>query len=248
MDNQTTEKLYQMRLPTMAEAFREQVGQPSMGGLSFEERFGMIVDREWTFRENRKLARRLKAAKLRLQASVEDVDYRHPRGLDKAVFRSLIGCQWVRQHQNVIITGPTGIGKSYLAEALAHKACREGYTALFTRAPRFFKELAVARGDGSYLRLLNRLAKTDLLVVDDWGLAPMADAERKDLLEVLEDRHNTRSIVITSQYPVSKWYDLIGEATMADAILDRIVHNAHKVALKGDSMRKSRSNLTQGER
>jgi DNA replication protein DnaC len=248
LDNQTTEKLYQMRLPTMAEAFREQVGQPSMGGLSFEERFGMIVDREWTFRENRKLARRLKAAKLRLQASVEDVDYRHPRGLDKAVFRSLIGCQWVRQHQNVIITGPTGIGKSYLAEALAHKACREGYTALFTRAPRFFKELAVARGDGSYLRLLNRLAKTDLLVVDDWGLAPMADAERKDLLEVLEDRHNTRSIVITSQYPVSKWYDLIGEATMADAILDRIVHNAHKVALKGDSMRKSRSNLTQGER
>jgi len=232
----------------MAVAFKEQSEQPSVCSLSFEERFAMIVDREWMVRENRKLARRLKAARLKHQATVEDIDYRHPRGLDKSVMRSLITCQWIKTYQNVIITGPTGIGKSYLSEAIAQKACREGFTALRYRSTRLMRELEIARGDGSYLKLLNRMAKVDLLVIDDWGLASLSDTERRDFLEVMEDRHGLKSTLITSQYPVSKWYELIGEPTMADAILDRIVHNAHKLTLKGESMRKTRSNLTQGER
>ena len=248
MTNQTIEKLYQMRLDPMAVAFKEQSEQPSVCSLSFEERFAMIVDREWMVRENRKLARRLKAARLKHQATVEDIDYRHPRGLDKSVMRSLITCQWIKTYQNVIITGPTGIGKSYLSEAIAQKACREGFTALRYRSTRLMRELEIARGDGSYLKLLNRMAKVDLLVIDDWGLASLSDTERRDFLEVMEDRHGLKSTLITSQYPVSKWYELIGEPTMADAILDRIVHNAHKLTLKGESMRKTRSNLTQGER
>jgi DNA replication protein DnaC len=248
MNQQTMEKLAQMRLHTMAAAFREQLEQPSTHSLCFEDRLAMIVDREWLFRENRKLSKRLKSAQLKHQAAIEDIDYRHPRGLDKSVFRSLIACQWIQSHQNVIITGPTGIGKSYLAEALAQKACREGFTALYSRSTRLFRDLAVARGDGSYATMLSRLAKIDLLVIDDWGLAPMADMERRDFLEVMEDRHGLKSTLITSQYPIPKWYDLIGEPTMADAILDRIVHNAHKFTLKGDSMRKTRSGLTQAER
>ena len=231
----------------MADAVRQQLEQPSVQELSFEERIAMIVDREWLFRENRRLTRRLKAASLKQQAAVEDIDFRHPRGLDKSVMLTLSNCQWIRNHQNVIITGPTGIGKSYLAEALAQKACREGFTALYYRTPRLFSDLAIARGDGSYSKLLSRLAKTDLLVVDDWGLSSLTDAERRDFLEVMEDRHGIRSTIITSQYPVAKWHELIGEPTLADAILDRIVHNAHKIVLKGESMRKTRSKLTQAD-
>lgn len=245
MNNQTVEKLYQMRLHTMAAAFKEQLEQPSMGNLSFEERTAMMVDREWLHRENRRLGRRLKAARLKHQATLEDIDFRHPRGLDRSVIQTLTSCQWIKSHHNVIITGPTGIGKSYIAEAFANKACREGFTALCYRAPRFFEELAIARGDGSHIRLLNKLAKIDVLVIDDWGLAPLSDTERRDFLEVMEDRHNLRSTIITSQYPVAKWHDIIGEPTMADAILDRIVHNAHKITLKGESMRKTRAKLTQ---
>jgi DNA replication protein DnaC len=230
--NQSLEKLSQMRLHAMADAIKQQLEQPSVQELSFEERIAMIVDREWLHRENRKLTRRLRAARLKQQAAVEDIDFRHPRGLDKSVMLTLSNCQWVRNHQNVIITGPTGIGKSYLAEALAQKACREGFTALYYRTPRLFSELAIARGDGNYSKLLIRLAKTDLLVVDDWGLSSLTDAERRDFLEVMEDRHGIRSTVITSQYPVAKWHELIGEPTLADAILDRIVHNAHKIVLK----------------
>lgn len=247
MINQTMEKLYQMRLDTMAIAFKEQMEQPSSGSLSFEERLAMIVDREWTFRENRKLARRLQAARLKLKATAEDIDYRHPRGLDKSVMRSLITCQWIKNHQNVIITGPTGVGKSYLSEALAEKACREGFTAVRYRVTRLMRELEVARGDGSYIKLLNRLSKIDLLIVDDWGMAPLTDTERRDFLEIMEDRHDLKSTVMTSQYPVTKWHELIGEPTTADAILDRIVHNAHKITLKGESMRKTKSNLTPRE-
>ncbi len=247
MINQSLEKLSQMRLHTMADAIRQQLEQPSVQELSFEERLAMIVDREWLFRENRKLARRLKAARLKQQAAVEDIDFRQPRGLDKSVMLTLSNCQWIRNHQNVIITGPTGIGKSYLAEALAQKACREGFTALYYRSSRIFRDLAIARGDGNYTKLLLRLAKTELLVVDDWGLSSLTDAERRDFLEVMEDRHGVRSTVITSQYPVAKWHELIGEPTLADAILDRIVHNAHKIVLKGDSMRKTRSKLTQAD-
>lgn len=247
MIHQSLEKLTQMRLHTMADAIRQQLEQPSVQELSFEERIAMIVDREWLFRENRKLTRRLKAARLKQQAVVEDIDFRQPRGLDKSVMLTLSNCQWIRNHQNVIITGPTGIGKSYLAEALAQKACREGFTALYYRSPLLFRDLAIARGDGSYSKLLSRLAKTDLLVVDDWGLSSLTDAERRDFLEVMEDRHGIRSTVITSQYPVAKWHELIGEPTLADAILDRIVHNAHKIVLKGESMRKTRSKLTQAD-
>lgn len=247
MINQTVEKLYQMRLDTMAAAFKEQMEQPSMGNLSFEERFAMVVDREWMHRENRKLARRLKAARLKMKATVEDIDYRHPRGLDKSVMRSLITCQWIKGHQNVIITGPTGIGKSYISEALADKACRDGFTALCYRMTRLAGELEIARGDGSYIKLLNRLAKIDLLVVDDWGMDPLTDTERRDFREIMEDRHALKSIVLTSQYPVAKWHELIGEPTNADAILDRIVHNAHRITLTGESMRKTRSNLTVSE-
>jgi DNA replication protein DnaC len=246
LNNQTMEKLYQMRLHTMAVAFREQMEQPSMGSLSFEERFAMIVDREATHRDNRKLARRLKAARLKMKATVEDIDYRHPRGLDKSVMRSLITCQWLKSHQNVIITGPTGIGKTYISEALADKACRDGFTAVCYRMPRLARELEIARGDGSYIKLLNRLAKIDLLVIDDW-MDPLTDTERRDFREIMEDRHDLKSLVITSQYPVSKWHELIGEPTNADAILDRIVHNAHRITLKGESLRKTRANLTVNE-
>lgn len=231
----------------MADAVRQQLEQPSVQELSFEERLAMIVDREWLFRENRRLTRRLKAARLKQQAAVEDIDFRQPRGLDKSVMLTLSNCQWIRNHQNVIITGPTGIGKSYLAEALAQKACREGFTALYYRSPRIFRDLAIARGDGNYSKLLIRLAKTELLVVDDWGLSSLTDAERRDFLEVMEDRHGIRSTIITSQYPVAKWHELIGEPTLADAILDRIVHNAHKIVLKGESMRKTHSKLTQAD-
>ncbi|HSW64486.1 MAG TPA: IS21-like element helper ATPase IstB, partial [Dissulfurispiraceae bacterium] len=173
--------------------------------------------------------------------------FRHPRGLDKAMTLSLATCQWIRNHHNVIITGPTGIGKSYLAEAFAHKACREGLSAVYYRCPRLFRELAIAKGDGSYLKLLNKIAKMDLLVIDDWGLAPLNDSERRDLLELMEDRHALRATIITSQFPIPKWYELIGDPTIADAILDRIVHVAHKINLKGDSLRKKRSKLTDAE-
>src|SRR5208283_1205850 len=244
MNNQTMENLYQMRLGTMAEAFKEQLNAPSQSSLSFEERFGMIIDGEWTPRENRKLQSRLKAARLKLNASIEDIDYRHPRGLDKSIVLSLASCQWVKGHHNIIITGPTGIGKTYIAEAFANKACREGYSATRFRSTRLLRELAVARGDGSYIKLLARLSKVDLLIIDDWGLTPLTEDERKDFLEVMEDRHELRSTIITSQYPVSKWHDLIGEPTLADAILDRIVHNAHKSTLKGESLRKTKAKLT----
>jgi len=244
MLHQTIEKLSQMKLHTMAAAFKDQTEHPSLSSLSFEDRFAMIVDREWSFRENRKLTRRLKAARLRTQATIEDIDYQHPRGLDKSLIRSLAGCQWITTHQNVIVTGPTGIGKSYFGEAFANKACREGFTATRYRSTRLFAELHMARGDGSYFKTLAKLSRVDLLVIDDWLIEPLNEDQRRDFLEVMEDRHGLKSTLLTSQFPTSTWHDRIGEPTMADAILDRIIHNAHKVTLKGESMRKTKASLT----
>ncbi len=240
----TYKKLNQMKMYGLVRAMEEQLADRAYKKLCFEERVGMLVDREWHDREGRKLTRRLQAAKLREQACLEDIDYRSKRGLDRRLVTRLASCQWVAEAQNIIVSGPTGIGKTYLACALAQKACREGYTAHYRRVPRLFHELALARADGTLPRLFVRLAKTNVLILDDWGLAPLAEQERRDLLEVLDDRSGTRSTIVASQVPVKEWHKVIGEPTIADAILDRIVHSAHRLELKGESMRKRRSRLT----
>jgi DNA replication protein DnaC len=241
----TIDYLLRMKLFGMARAFEEQLNQPATQSLSFEERFGLLVDREWTYREDRHLKRRLKAAKLREPACLEEVDYRHKRGLQPAVLQSLASGLWLTHHQNVIVIGPTGSGKTYLACALAHQACRLGFSTRYVRIPKLLHELQMAKADGSYSRLLTRLAKLPLLILDDWGLSPLQAAERHDLLEVLEDRYDRASTLVTSQFPISTWHETIGEPTLADAILDRLIHQAHKITLKGESMRKLRSLLTQ---
>jgi DNA replication protein DnaC len=240
----TLEKLLALRLFGMARAFEDQQRLPEIDSISFEERLGLLVDREMTDRENRRLKTRLRQARLRQQAALEDVDFRHPRGLDKSLIAQLSSCRWVDQHHNILITGPTGCGKTFLACALAHKACREGYTVRYLRLPRLFQDLQIAKGDGRYPKLLAALAKTDLIVLDDWGLAPLTDEQRRDLLELLEDRHGLRSTLVAAQLPVDKWHARIGDPTLADAILDRLIHNAYKIPLKGDSMRKLKSSLT----
>jgi len=245
LNQPTLDKLMALKLSGMAKAFQEQMGLPDITSLSFEERLGLLVDREITERDNRRLKTHLKAAKLRQAACIEDIDYRYPRGLDKSVILTLATCQWVKAHHNVLITGPTGVGKSYLACALAHKACREGYRALYLRVPRLFHDLALAKGDGRYGKMLASLAKVDLLVLDDWGLAPLTDEQRRDFLEIIEDRHGTGATLIASQLPIDHWHETIGDPTLADAILDRLVHNAYKINLKGDSMRKPHFSLTQ---
>jgi DNA replication protein DnaC len=234
----TMEKLNNLKLTGMVKALTEQQQMTEVDSLGFEERLGLLVDREATERENRKLTTRLKKAKLRQSASVEDIDFRRMRGLDKALILSLAACAWIAKGVNVLICGPTGVGKSYLACALAHKACLEGYTALYLRLPRLFEELRLAKADGRYGKLMLSYAKTDLLVLDDWGLTPMTDPQRRDLLELMEDRYGLKSTIITSQLPVIAWHEAIGDPTLADAILDRIVHNAHKIEMQGESMRK----------
>ena len=222
----------------MYHALLEQMTMPDIDSLSFDERLGLLVDREMTDRDSKRLKTRLHHAKLRQAACLEDIDYRHPRGLDKALMMRLATCQWVRERHNVLITGPTGIGKTWLACALGHKACREGLSALYLRLPRLLQELPIAKGDGRYGKLMASLAKTDVLILDDWALAPLSDENRRDLLELLEDRHDRRATVVTSQLPVEHWHEALGDPTLADAILDRLVHNAYKIILKGDSMRK----------
>jgi DNA replication protein DnaC len=240
----TLEKLQRLKFTGMAAALAEQLQMPDIEELAFEERLGLLIDREVTERENRRLSSRLRRARLKHQAALEDIDYRHPRGLDKSLIQSLAACRWVTEHLNILITGPTGVGKTWLACALAQKACREGYTALYLRLPRLLQEMAIAKGDGRYPKLLATLAKTEVLVLDDWGLAKLSAEHRRDLLEILEDRHGTRSTLATSQLPIEKWHDLIGDPTLADAILDRLVHNAYKINLKGGSLRKRKANLT----
>jgi DNA replication protein DnaC len=240
----TLEKLQALKLTGMTAALSDQLQMPDIDELSFEERLGLLVDRELTARDNRRLTSRLRRARLKHPAALEDIDYRHPRGLDKALIQALASCRWVKDHLNILITGPTGVGKTWLACALAQKACREGHTALYLRLPRLLQELAIAKGDGRYPKLLTMLAKTEVLVLDDWGLVPLTAEQRRDLLEILEDRHGVRSTLATSQLPLDKWHDLIGDPTLADAILDRLVHNAYKINLKGASMRKHQAKLT----
>ena len=234
----THEKLRTLKLYGMAKSFEEQASGHDYDDLSFEERMGLLIDRELTEQENRRLTSRLKRAKLRQPASVEDIDYGQKRGLDKTLMKSLSRCAWIKEHLNILLTGPCGVGKSYVACALGHKACLEGHKVLYFRATRLFEDLALAKGDGRYARLMNTIAKTDLVIIDDWGLSVLNNQERTDLLEILEDRHNIHSTVITSQLPLDRWHEAIGNPTLADAILDRLVHNAYKIQLKGGSMRK----------
>jgi len=237
----TMEKLQAMRLGAMGAAWLEQQRSADTVALSFDERFAMLVDAEWMARENKRLGRALKEAKLRIaEASVEGIDFPARRELDKAVVRQLSSCAWVIEHQVVLISGATGTGKTYVACALAQQACRKGYRALYRRAPRLFDELRLARADGSYPRLLSRLARVDVLVIDDFAIAPVADTERRDLLEVLEDRYGLRATVLSSQLPPERWHDYLADPTVADAICDRVLHGAHKLALKGPSRRKTR--------
>lgn len=238
----TLEQLRSLRLDGMVKALEEQLQTAEISDLSFEDRLALLVAREVTERDSRRLKTRLVNAKLRHRnACVEDVDHRSHRGLDKGLLLSLSSCDWIAQHRNVLITGPTGVGKTFLACALAQKACREGYTVEYLRLPRLFEDLALAHADGRYPKRMAALARTDLLVLDDWGLAPLGDADRRELLELLEDRHELRSTLVTSQLPLDAWHDAIDHPTLADAILDRLVHNAYRLELRGESMRRKRA-------
>jgi DNA replication protein DnaC len=239
----TMDKLRALNLLGMARALGEQLERPDYQALSFEERLGLLVDREVQDRDNRRLERHLKAAKLRSAACIEDVDFRHPRGLDRGQVLTLATAQWVRAHQNILIVGPTGAGKTFLACALAHAALRQGYTALYLRAPRLLGELTLARADGRFPRLLASWARVDVLVVDDFALRPLLPEQSADLLEVLEDRAELRSTLVTSQLPVALWHEALADATIADAVLDRLVHGAHRIELHGDSLRRPRDAL-----
>jgi len=237
---QTLEKLNAMKLTGMVAALEQQRGSTQHARLGFDERLGLLVDAEWAAREQRKLKTRLRAAKLRYPASLEDVDFKHPRGLDRQAVLSLGNCGYVQSRHNLVVTGPTGIGKSYLACAFVERACRRGYKAGYVRMPRLLHQLAVARGDGSYARILDRLARLDLLAIDDWLLAPLRDAERRDLLEVIEDRSERGSTLVASQLPAKDWHASIGDPNLADGICDRLLHNAHRIDMKGPSMRRTK--------
>lgn len=235
------EKMLALRLLRMVEALKTQEQDAAARELSFLERLGLLVDQQWNWRENQALGRRLKNAKLRTNACVEEIDYRTARGLDKNVIRALVQeSAWVGKHENIFVLGPTGVGKSFVACALAQKACRDGYSALYTRAQSLFRDLAMGRADGSLRNLLTRLARIDVLVIDDWAMAPLSEPERRDFWEIREDRYQVRSTILTLQLPVPRWHEQIGDPTLADGILDRLVHNAHRIEMRGDSMRKSR--------
>ena len=242
LNHPTLEKLRSLRLTGMADAFQEQLAQP-LPDLDFESRLGILIEREWYLRENRRLKRRLASAKLQQTACIEDIDFKHPRGLNKSVILELAHGQWINQHLNLLITGPTGCGKTYLACALAHKGCLTGFTSKYYRLPRLWNELKIARADGSYASWLSHMAKIDLLILDDWGLVSPDVEQRRDLLEILDDRYKQRSTIITSQLPTTHWHEHLNDETLADAILDRLLHNAIRIELKGDSLRKNQKSL-----
>lgn len=235
----TIEALKQLKLHGMLKAFQEQLENPDLQTLDFEERLGLMVERERLDQENRLLTRRLQRAKLGQSAAFEDIDLHTSRGLEKSLVAGLASCDWIRTKHNLLITGPTGVGKSYLACALGQKACREGLSVSYQRTGRLFYELGLARGEGRYLRLLKTLGQADLMILDDWGIAPLTDEQRRDFLEIVEERHSRKSIALVSQLPLENWHELIGDPTLADAILDRLVHNAYRLELDGHSMRRT---------
>lgn len=240
LEHPTLDKLLALKLSGMHTALKEQLTMSECRNLSFEERLGLLIDREADVRINRQVAIRLRLASLRQDACIENIDFRHSRNLDRSVVMSLASCSWIAKHRNCLITGPTGTGKSYLACALANKACREGYSTRYVRMSRLLSDLTTARRDGSYLDLLRKLARIELLVLDDWGVTPLTDEGRRDLLELMDDRYDRKSTVVTSQLPPDKWHQYLADPTMADAILDRLVHNAHRLALTGPSIRRER--------
>lgn len=241
MNQQTLDKLHALRWFGLAEAWRQQMENPEVAELSFDERFSLLIDQHWTWKENQALVRRLKKSKLDPEPCVEDIDFRHPRGLDRSLMRTLSSSQWVAQHLSILFSGPTGVGKSWLAQALAQKACRDGYSVWYRPAPKLFRDLMMARADGSLSRLLETIARTDVLVVDDFAMAPLNEHERREFLEICDDRYNRRSTILSSQLPVGSWHPQIGDPTVADSILDRLVHNAYRIELSGESIRKEKS-------
>jgi DNA replication protein DnaC len=248
MIDQTLLQLRQLKLSGMAQALQTQSEQPgTYEGLSFSERLHLLVESEKLDRDNRKQQRLLRTAKFKLTANIRDIDYQHPRGIQQSQIAGLAQCDWLRKEQNLLFTGPCGSGKTYLACALGHSACMRGFSARYYRISRLMLELTQSKADGTYSKLLKTIAKTDLLILDDWGLEPLKAAQRNDLMEIMDDRHGSSSTVIISQLPTEQWYEMIGDNTLADAILDRIMHNSHRIKLRGESMRKKLNNLTHGE-
>lgn len=241
LNHPTIDLLHDLGLQGMEKGFREMADNPEAQSLGHAEWLAILLERESTVRRQKRFESRAKAAKLRHLAAVEDVDYRTPRGLDRTMFLKLASCDWVRERRHCLLTGPAGVGKSWLACALGYKACRENLSVLYQRFPRLFAAMALARGDGRYAKLLHQFARVDLLILDDWGPEPLLPEQQRDLLEVVEDRYNAGSLIVTSQVPTERWYEIVGNPTLADAILDRIMHNAHRIELKGESLRKQRA-------